>query len=673
MRNFILLSIIPFATLLGGCSDSTSQSGSTQTTASASFAVKLPEPEAKASYIDPSASYIEVRANETDIAGFDVADFSPAKVNLAWKQCYWQLSYDSNTESLIEPDKTTLMKECGPQPGSNQFPQVGERQVISRDNPVVQFDNLEAGKKYRFTAVLYDGDPAEETSRFLGWSTTFATLQEGSNPIELNMIQGSWEVANEAPVELQLLNRLRSNINVTYNGNPFFPTVDWYVDDTSTVATPALLLGLAENAGDTVSLAGFHVKAYDYYLNNDGSGTPPKAWKLQEQTGFGIPSAYPLGMLVPRKVLLETTDSKTLGEGIYEPDLSSIEGGSISIIYGMDLPTTLMQQYAPEQAVANRHSLSLGRWSATQTDGNNIAAHAGLEFLNPLDKVYQQLKNGGFDADGPIQLEGMRVNRVDDFYSSYQVRPGLDNVAYYSLRDETSNFVLSEGHAEDFTGLLEAQALQIQDGQTIEGTLFEYMGYDESTMASFAIPDLIENDQGELEPIDTAAAAATNSGGTASTLSLQERKQRFQARAGHLARMYWLSRQLGVTTASVPACFVEEFTADDLGSVWYQLNSEGIWEAAAPIQGEWYKDSDGKIITNSDGEVIYYNYFEGQMSEPGWEPPTDATSIYGVVEVDTTQTPDTVYQETSSGQTEICLQPIKLEASTLSPPAGSDF
>jgi hypothetical protein len=678
MRNFILLSFIAFVTILVGCSDPSATTGSSAGAASASFAVQLPEPEAKAAYIDSRADYIEVRANETDIAGFDVEGVSAVEINLDWKQCYSQLYYETETE----PDKAALREKCGPRPGSNEFPQVGERQVISRDNPVVNFDNLQAGETYRFTAVLYDGDPNEEGSRFLNWSTTFATLQAGDNPIELNMIQGTWEVANDSPVELQLLNRARSNINVTHNNEPFFETVDWYKDDANTVETPAILLGLAAAAGETISLERFHIKAYDYYLNDDGSGTPPQARMLQEQSGWGVVSGWPLGLMVPRKVLLETSSGKTLGEGFSEPDLSAIEGGSISMDYGMDAPAILMQQYDPSQTTPNRHSLSLGYWSVNQDNASNgFSAHAGLEFLNPLDRVYQELKTGGFNLEGPVDIEGLQVSRVSDNYSSYQTRPDLENVAYYSLQDQTSNFILSDGLADDFTGLLEAEALKIKDGgQTIEGTLLEYMGYEESSAASFTLPDLIESSDGGLEAATTQATAAVigvpenQNNNLNPPLSLQERNQRFKAHIRHIAQMYWLSRQLGVTAAPVPACFVEEFSVDHLGSAWYQLNSEGVWEVGAAVYGEWYLNTEtGEVIRDDQGEVIYYTY--AQMGEPDWQAPADSEPVYGVVDVDTntSQLPETYYQETRTGESEFCLQPITLKSGALNPPVNSGF
>ncbi|WP_162299733.1 hypothetical protein [Marinospirillum perlucidum] len=694
MRSSSLVYCFAFlvALQLTACSDPGASSSGSTTTASASLSARLPQDhQAQAAYLDPATRYIEVTVRETDVLGFNVPGYDVNEPAWQWRLCYSELYYEAGS---VEPDAASVLEQCGHKPGSDDFPLATSAKVIGPDQPVVEFNELEVDKTYRFKAVLYDGDPASATSQPLAEATTFATLQAGNNPLVLNMLQGTWEVANTSSVQLQLLNRDPAQVNVLVD-DPNTPEVvesltyfnpddseagggtgfTWQQSESTTATTPAQLLGLTSTPGNSLVLERFHVGTYDYYLTDGASGTAPTGVRtLEEYPEYAGPvTSMPLDMMMPHKLLLELTEAGSTAVSLGEGFTDVIISGGINAYFGMDLSASLLQQYRPD--TGNQHLLSLGQWSVDQSGYSEWGdtAYAGLHFLDPLDGIFKALNEGSFQVSDPeIVLD--RYSIVSDS-AGYQVKPGL-NIAQYSFNDRTSTFTLSSGYADDFTGLLEAQALQFKDAGTLEGTLLEYMGYDRYEMASSVLPfpdQLQENSEGELEVISTttlAAGVAAAASSAESTLTREERKARFLSWVNHMARLHWISDQLGVSAASVPACFVESFSEDYLGYSWYELGSDGIWRLGAITYGEWYKDANGEIIRNTEGEVIYFNSTTGTYSESGWTPPADSSPVYGIVEIDTSTQPTLPYQETGAGESEICLQPVRLEATGLNAPAG---
>lgn len=670
MNKVYPLILMAGALTLGGClaeqeqnrqlgSGSEQSQGSTQQdTAKVTFSAKLPEGP-HAAYIDPKTQIIRVQVRESSVAGYDVAEDSVKQVVREYIQCLYGSGVSPSSSSSVQMAQVSPSNDCGPVPGSLNFPLVDEGNITTNEGSIGF--NLRPDTKYRFSAALYASEAERIANNPFAWATTFARLEEGSNDVELNLIYGSWTFDNEP--QLQLLNRTSTDLGL----EAFNAGFTW--DEQASTSVPAVVLGLIDEADQSPGLRAMHIRDYPRFTTGNNDYPFPKAMALEESYDYPFPAleGYPIGVAVPHDPLLEFSNQAYLGEGFFDEDwISADNGDEIRFQYGLYMPVTLMQQYDPSRAEneRNNHALGLADWEVIKFiepevfTGQEEEFFAGLFFYSPLDDFFKRLQQQEADG-GSLTLDGVEIWGEESF--GYEVMPGL-TITGLEVNNFQSVFTFADG-ADDFSAILEAKPSLLNSPNQIETTLVEYVGH---VLIDFDL-------DGPLTPPtfneDGSLVAAT----AASTSQAKKRDPRrskwMRAQIKHQLQMKAASELLGVAPpmSASSGCFRHNQDAEITAS-YYQL-IDGVWTPGELEYGYWFLDADGELIRENGEAVTFDDSEEGEMDAWAYEDENEdvAEIRFGIIGVDTSES-SSFWEETETVEMKICLQPATLTAGPYSDP-----
>ncbi|SFC05611.1 hypothetical protein SAMN05660443_1353 [Marinospirillum celere] len=660
MNKVYPLILMAGALTLGGCrakkeqnrqlgSGSEQSQGSTQQdTAKVTFSAKLPDGP-HAAYIDPKTQIIRVQVRESSVAGYDVAEDSVKQVVREYIQCLYGYGVSPGSSSSVQiAEVVSPSNDCGPVPGSLNFPLVDEGN-ITPDESAIGF-NLRPNKKYRFSAALYASETERRANNPFAWATTFARLEEGNNYVELNLIYGSWTFDNEP--QLQLLNRDSTDLGV----EGFESGFTW--DQQATTAVPAVALGLIDNAGEALGLRAMHIRDYPRFTTGNTDYPFPEAIAFEDSFDypFSALEGYPLGVAVPHNPLIEFSDQVYLGEGFEDPP-EEFEGPSrTEYLKGMYAPATLMQQYDPNQSTGNRnsHVISLGDWEVvkfveTEDDaGLDIKDYfSGLFFYNALDDFLQRLQQQEPTSEG-LALEGVEI--WGDL-PSIQVLPGL-TIALLEVNSFDSTFTLA-GDTDDFSAIIEAKPSQLNSPSQIETTLIEYVG----------VANIDEFPETNLTPptFNEDGSFATAQAVTTTAKRDTKRSQWIRAQIKHQMKMNLVSELLGEAPpmSASSGCYFQNVQREITDS-YYQL-IDGVWTPGTPEEGYWFVDVEGQPVRDENGDIVTID-----ESDDPWayiDENEDADDYrFGIISLNFDNASGEGLQKTEDVHMQVCLQPATLTA-----------
>lgn len=475
-NNIFVAATLLTALLMAGCTDSgtTANTGSTGTSSGTTssvpavqssslawvnFAVAFPDQgQVQASYLDPSMNALRIEV-------FNSAFGSVDELRSSWENGGYSSYYTCLYNHALNPEP------CQYQPGS-----LVTSQTISRTSPSTSFE-LEPGK-YQINVSQLNASGA-----VLAKTSSLATFTAGDNNLNLNMLYGSWDFVDPVqlqlqPVQLQLLNTAGiyhwnlapGEPPIDANGvfapllyNPQNWSRSFYGPN---AATPALGLGLANEAGASLSLSRIHLSGLAG-LRGWGSSSVQGDFGISNLyygdyfSGEGFFDGYTRSLNAPHAITLESSQGSYIEMGWSSKEIME----TASLGSGVLNPAFLMQQFTGGN---NQNWLSLGEISYYREDylSNSFSPEAGLFFLTPDTAADKELSlfvgQQGQTVTTPLSVT------LDSSYESPSVAG--QQIAYLYASEETT-WVDDDFPATAFP------ITRMTSASSIEGTLIEYVAY----------------------------------------------------------------------------------------------------------------------------------------------------------------------------------------------------
>lgn len=711
MKHIRLALLLLMSWFLTGCltdrEESSHQLGSDSSTqaptygqgsAQVNFTVNLPE-SVSAAFIDTeSTRAIEIKIYESQVAGYDVDRGQVTDVLRGYFQCLMlNLATDTSDQEAIDA--------CGYFPGAivpggmSQLAVASE--VITPDQPSVGF-NLEPNQSYVIFAGQYNSEVITGLHPF-AWTTTFVTLDEGDNDIELNLISGSWEF--DTGVDLQLLNRSTGYAFgdfLDFDQEPVEDFTWWPADNEEDEgsATPAIALGWAQEADTAVQFSKVHLKSFPEFIRGDNNEPPKIGAILQTELGEGgsmgyrdeLFGFYPFGMLAPHQPVLEIISA---GEPLlFDPDYQfEMDSQGRDLAKGLYQPATLMQQFDPSQSLADRnsHRLGLGTWEVVREERISFeqwtVQFAGL-MLASADNDLLTILQGAEPNDDQMIFDQLNVTQpAMGTMVAPPALPGL-NIAYFSVATDQGQLLPSDESNSSFQPVLDATSFQLTAPDRMQGSLIEYVGY----LNAYERPPheypVLSEDEGnftqeetiEVTPLYGAAVSAAMNTSVNSAGS-NKQKTSTQSLVYRNLMLRQLAEQSGlapVSAASSTGCFSLELNSKFLTS-YYQFE-DGFWVPGVPEFGYWYQAEDGSYLLDEEGEIKTVGTGASPfptIEEEGVtyfiQPSEEQPGIIQLLkEEEDLEQNWFAFSEDGEGKAEVCIQPVTLTAGPYSDPRDVD-
>lgn len=565
-NNIFVAATLLTALLMAGCTDSgtTASTGSTGTSsgttssvpavqpsglARVDFAVAFPDQgQVQASYLDPSMNALRIEV-------FNSAFGSVDELRSSWVSSGYSSYYTCLYNHAFNPEP------CQYQPGD-----LVTSQTISRSSPSTSFE-LEPGK-YQINVAQLDASGA-----VLAKTSSLATFVAGDNNLNLNMLYGSWDFVQ--PVQLRLLNTAGiSHWNLApgeppVDANGVFEPLLYNSQNWSrsfygpNAATPALGLGLANEAGASLSLNRIHLSGLAG-LRGWGSSSVQGAYGISNLyyggdyfTGEGFFDGYTRSLNAPHAITLESS------QGYIEMGWSSKEiMETTSLGSGVLNPAFLMQQFS---GGTNQNWLNLGEISYYREDylSGSFSPEAGLFFLTPDTAADKELSlfvgQQGQTVTTPLSVT------LDSSYESPSVAG--QQITYLYASEETT-WVDADFPATAFP------ITRMTSASSIEGTLIEYVAYSTEGTQLVTLGDL-------------PAFSSMNPGQEVQLASITpEQHQRIQERIRQ--RILANAQSAHVQEASVqaasgaPGCFTTHERFQDVQASYTYNGSQWVADGSIP-------------------------------------------------------------------------------------------